>query len=309
MVLSGCLGFVARIHGETSFDPPTSFGKPSPLSLPGSLNVADYEQQLFEFLNRRNYKALGWSNDKRVRDTGPYLNGKYYGTHPAVSIYYSPEIIEWLAAGKQDAIPDGAMIIKEQYEPPAARYEGLDDDELFAHLSSWTVMVKDAKSSHDGWFWSNPAKDQQVVDNHQYPFDHPISGFGIYCVRCHASTQTKGATNEFTFASLRNIRGFPGEPLLFRVDDSWREVTDHEEPVGAEIPEDESNAGLLVGVEQLAADTSHPRCSNSPHPELCQPAAESRILNALPKYCSANTRSSAVLPAGDPRLGGSSPEL
>ncbi|QEG36545.1 cytochrome P460 family protein [Bythopirellula goksoeyrii] len=281
--------FCGAIHGETGFDPPTSFGKPSPLPLPGSLNVADYEQQLFEFLNRRHYKALGWFYDKRVRDTGPYLNGKYYGTHPAVSIYYSPEIIDWLVAGKQDAIPDGAMIIKEQYEPPAARYEGLDDDELFAHLSSWTVMVKDAKSSHDGWFWSNPAKDQQVVDNHQYPFDHPISGFGIYCVRCHASTQTKGATNEFTFASLRNIKGFPGEPLLFRVDDSWRKVTDHEEPVGAEIPEDESNAGLLVGVEQLAADTSHPRCSNSPHPELCQPALSQEFLTLFPSIA-ARTR-------------------
>lgn len=278
--------FCGAIQGETYADPPTSFGKPSPLPLPGSLSVADYERQLFEFLSRRNYKALGWSNDKRVRDTGPYLNGKYYGTHPAVSIYYSPEIIEWLVAGKQDAIPDGAMIIKEQYEPPAARYEGLDDDELFAHLSSWTVMVKDSASSHDGWFWSNPAKDQQVVDNHQYPFDHPISGFGIYCVRCHASTQTKGATNEFTFAALRNVKGFPGEPLLFRVDDSWRKAIDHEEPVGAEIPEDEGNEGLLIGVEKLAADTSHPRCSNSPHPELCQPALNQKFLTLFPSIAS-----------------------
>ncbi|TWU27757.1 cytochrome P460 family protein [Bythopirellula polymerisocia] len=274
-----CSGLIA---GETAAIPPASFGQLSPLPLPGSLSVAEYEKQLFDFLNKREYKALGWVNDKRVRDTGPYLNGKYYGTHPAVSIYYSPEIMRWLLAGKQDAIPDGTMIIKEQYEPPAARYEGLDDDELFAHLSSWTVMVKDSQSSHDGWFWSNPAKDQQVVDNHQYPFDHPISGFGIYCVRCHASAQTKGATNEYTFASLRNIKGFLGEPLLFRIDDSWRKVTDHEEPVGAETPEDESNAGLLIGLEKLAADTSHPRCSNSPHPELCQPTLSQEFLKLFP---------------------------
>ena len=121
-----------------------------------------------------------------------------------------------------------------------------------------------------------------MVDNYQYPFDHPISGFGIYCVRCHASTQTKGATNEYTFASLRNIAGFPGEPLLFRVDDSWRKVTEHEEPVGAEIPVDESNEGLLVGVEKLVADTSHPRCSNSPHPELCQPTLNQEFLKLFP---------------------------
>ena len=278
-----CLAvFCETLHGEQVAEAPTSYGKPSPLPLPGSLSVAEYEKQLFDFLNKREYKALGWIKDKRVRDTGPYLNGKYYGTHPAVSIYYSPEIMEWLVTGKQEAIPDGTMIIKEQYEPPAARYEGLDDDELFAHLSSWTVMVKDAKGSHDGWFWSNPAKDQQVVDNHQYPFDHPISGFGIYCVRCHASVQTKGATNEFTFASLRNIAGFPGEPLLFRVDDSWRKVTDAEEPVGAEVPEDESNAGLLVSVDQLASNASHPRCSNSPHPELCQPHLNQEFLKLFP---------------------------
>ncbi len=282
LVLAWLPAACGMLHGETVTDTTTSFGKPSPLPLPGSLNISDYERQLFEFLNKRQYKALGWSSDKRVRDTGPFLNGKYYGTHPAVSIYYSPEIIHWLVTEKEDAIPDGAMIIKEQYEPPAARYESLDDDELFAHLSSWTVMVKDSKSSHDGWFWSNPAKDQQVVDNHQYPFDHPISGFGIYCVRCHASTQTKGATNEFTFAALRNVKGFPGEPLLFRVDDSWRSVTDHEEPVGAETPEDESNTGLLVAVEKLVADTSHPRCSNSPHPELCQPALNHEFLKLFP---------------------------
>jgi hypothetical protein len=89
-------------------------------------------------------------------------------------------------------------------------------------------MVKDSSGSHDGWFWSNPAKGQCVVDNHEYPFAHPVSGFGHYCVRCHAATQspgseTTGASNEFTFASLRNIAGFPGEPILFRVDDSWRQ--------------------------------------------------------------------------------------
>ena len=54
-------------------------------------------------------------------------------------------------------------------------------------------MVKDSSGSHDGWFWSNPAKGQCVVDNHRYPFDHPVSGFGHYCVRCHAATQSPGA--------------------------------------------------------------------------------------------------------------------
>lgn len=264
---------------------PVSWKNTSPLPLPSSLPVAKYEAQLFDFLNTREYKQLGWVSDKGVRDTGPYINGKYYGTHPAVHIYYSPEIIAWLEGGKQTAIPDGAMIIKEQFEPPAARYEGLSEDQIFDMLSSWTVMVKDSAGSHDGWFWSNPGKNQEVVDNHQYPFDHPISGFGIYCVRCHGSTQTKGETNEYTFSALRNIEGYPGEPLLFRVDDSWREVTNHEEPASADgdgAIGDESNELLLTTMLEQAATSSHPRCSDAAHPELCKAVLSPQFLALFP---------------------------
>ncbi len=266
---------------------PPELGRPSPLPLPSSLGVAEYEGHLFQFLNGREYKKLDWMTDKRVRDTGPYLNGKYYGTHPAVNIFYSPEIMRWLVDGKRLAIPDGAMIVKEQFEPPAARYEGLGDEKRFEQLSSWTVMVKDSAGSHDGWFWSNPAKDQKVVDNHQYPFDHPISGFGIYCVRCHGSTKTHGETNEYTFAALRNIEGFPGEPLLFRVDDSWRKVADHEEPEPTETPTDDSNEHLLTAALSKAATSTHPRCSDAAHPELCQAVLSPEFMQLFPTIATA----------------------
>ena len=266
---------------EPVAEPPTDFGQVSSLPLPSSLPVAEYEQHLFDFLNQRQYRELGWLKDKRTRDTGPYINGKEYGTHPAVKIYYSPEIVEWLVDGKQDAIPDGAMIVKEQFEAPAIRYQGLDDEKQFDHLASWTVMVKDAQGSHDGWFWSNPGKNQEVVDNHQYPFDHPISGFGIYCVRCHASTHTKGATNEYTFSSLRNIEGFPGEPLLFRVDDSWRLKEDHEEPTDIDKLQDKNDEILLSSLE-LTSSATHPRCSDAAHPELCTPVLSDRFLQLFP---------------------------
>ena len=274
--------WAARGDVETEQPPPTALGERSALPLPSSLSVFDYEQQLFKFLNAREYKQLGWLADKRVRDTGPYLDGKYYGTHPAVKIYYSPEIIQWLRDGKRDAIPDGAMIIKEQFEPPAARYEGWDDERLFEQLSSWTVMVKDAAGSHDGWFWSNPAKGQEAVVNHKYPFDHPVSGFGIYCVRCHASTKTHGATNEFTFASLRNVEGFPGEPLLFRVDDSWRKPKDREEPGGSKDLEDTTNEALVAKIDAEQANASHPRCTGAAHPEQCVPVLNQQFLEMFP---------------------------
>ena len=48
-----------------------------------------------------------------MRDTGPFVLGSNYGTHPAVRIYYSPGIIKWLVNHRKGKIPDGAMIIKE----------------------------------------------------------------------------------------------------------------------------------------------------------------------------------------------------
>ena len=83
-------------------------------------------------------------------------------------------------------------------------------------------MIKDAKGSNDGWFWGefyfNPKTGKPMpFDDHAYPFNYPAAGFGLYCTRCHAS-----AEKELTFASLTNIQGFPGDPLTFRVDDSWR---------------------------------------------------------------------------------------
>lgn len=203
------------------------FGKPANLPRPTSVPLEQFEEKLFAFLNERQYQKLGWAVDKGVRDTGSYLDGKYYGTHPAVRVWYSPGVMQWLVNGRKGPIPDGEIIVKEQFAPPAARHEGKSEEELWASLESWTVMVKDSAGSHDGWFWSNPSKNQCVADRHQYPFDYPESGFGIYCVRCHASPQSPGAApgaagNEFTFASLRNIAGFPGEPIRFRVDDSWR---------------------------------------------------------------------------------------
>ena len=66
-------------------------------------------------MNTRQYVKLGWLKDKEVRDTGPYIDGKYYGTHPAVRVYYSPGIMSWLMGGRTGKIADGEMIIKEQY--------------------------------------------------------------------------------------------------------------------------------------------------------------------------------------------------
>ncbi|NNG15759.1 MAG: hypothetical protein HKM89_04700 [Gemmatimonadales bacterium] len=208
------------------------------LPLPCSMPLADYERVLYPWLNNRAYAELGWVKDMHVRDTGPYLLGTYYGTHPAVRIYYSPEVSTWLENNRQGALPDGAMIVKEMFNPPAARYEQLrnttyrDDSVGFetmleGALSSWAIMIRDSQT-RDGWFWAGGTRVEKAgktpeqvteeiaatLDNNEYPFNYRGSAFGLSgCLRCHSS-----AESEYTFSSLDNITG---KELRFRVDNSW----------------------------------------------------------------------------------------
>jgi len=254
----GCCGIAWSQSAKGSN--PCPDGKPADLPLPSTLPLDEYEKALYGFLKQRAYRGLGWCVDKGVRDTGPYIDGKYYGTHPAVRIYYSPGVMKWLTDGGRDQnkpIPDGAMIVKEMYTAPAIIWQGLDDAGLEKKLKErneqlqWTVMVKDAEGSFDGWFWAGPwaQEDGHIPIDHlgEYPFDYPDSGFGSYCIRCHAS-----ASDELTFSSLANIEGFPGQPLLFRVDDSWRPDTTQPDPAAAAL---EAAAKAYAEHSRLAQST------------------------------------------------------
>jgi hypothetical protein len=96
--------------------------------------------------------------DKGVRDTGPFVGGESFGTHPSVRIYYSPEVMYWLTGdptdwpgGKIDGKPitrkapragvvaDGGIIVKENFAPPAALYE-----ELYRGLQKSTRAIRKA---------------------------------------------------------------------------------------------------------------------------------------------------------------------
>src|SRR6185295_15097386 len=157
--------------------------------------------------------------DKGLRDTGPYIDGTYYGTHPVVRIWYSPSFVRWLVGGRVGAVPDGAMIVKEQFDtPPAGQYAGWTREQIHARFEDsydWTVMIRDAKGAADGWYWAETYKDMPA-DSFGAPFAVFNSGFGLYCLRCHAS-----AEKELTFSSTTNLKGLPGEPLGFRDDLSW----------------------------------------------------------------------------------------
>jgi hypothetical protein len=191
--------------------------KESSLPLPSSMSPDAFHDKLLAFLQNLEYVKLHWCVDKGVRDTGPFVSGTYLGVHPAVRIYYSPGVMNWLVNGRIGDVPDGSMIVKEMYDPgPAARYAGQT-----LVPASWTVMIKDAKASKDGWFWgglwtSNPPM-PKPSDSFKPPFNVLNEGFGLSCLHCHASSE-----KESTFAATGNIKGFPGNPLAYFIDDTWR---------------------------------------------------------------------------------------
>src|SRR5678815_1633862 len=119
----------------------------SGLRLPSSFlpaRLSEFQAQLKSFLTSGKYRTLKWCEDKKLRDTGPFVNGVSYGVHPTVKIYYSPAIIDWLVhKDRKKVIPDGAMIVKEQYSPPAARYQLKPPP----GINGWTIMIKDSKGS------------------------------------------------------------------------------------------------------------------------------------------------------------------
>ena len=118
----------------------------------------------------------------------------------------------------------------QQNEAAACKDEAVYEKLLSRLISSWTVMVKSSQGAYDGWFWAGPGvpkmidgKLQTIEEAIESQLDDdtsmPDSGFGLTCIRCHAS-----AANDLTFSALRNIKGFlPEENLLtFRTDNSWR---------------------------------------------------------------------------------------
>jgi len=197
---------------------------------PHALPLDQYEAKLATYLRNFCYRdpAAGWHTDKAIRDTGPYTArlvggewvGTYYGTHAPVIVWYSADMFAWMRANRPEdpaarpahpaPVPDGAIMVKEMYPAPAAACRGIDPSRLLP-TSGAAIMVRDATASHDGWFWGWfgwndwspdwPAKPAQGLAD---------MGFGQYCLNCHAS-----ASDNSTFASLRNVKGEPGHFLNF----------------------------------------------------------------------------------------------
>ncbi len=210
------------------------------LPLPSTLPLLDYEAELYPFIADRTFAKENWTRDKSWRDTGPFVLGTPYGVHPAVRIYYSPEVITWLEGGREGVVPDGAIVVKEMVTPPSARYNEYRDmlvhlhpddpakveDEMLSYLRekgglNWTVMVKDSALSHGGWFFASVGQDAKL-DSFDAPYTPPTGAVGDgMCMRCHAS-----AAEQLIYSTLENVAGYGGEPLIFRVDESWRNLAE-----------------------------------------------------------------------------------
>jgi hypothetical protein len=211
-----------------------------------------YERNLAEYLSKLCHRdvAAGWKPDKRIRDTGPYVatfrDGKwsaaYYGTHPALLVWYSRDMLAWLkrnrptedAPAAREPVPDGAMMIKEMFVPPASACAEVTDWKNLKPTKGIALMVRDRQASYDGWFWGwldwGAARTNLNTWKPDWPADAknalPDMGFGQYCTNCHASAK------EHTFASLRNIAGERGEPLVFLSHDFFlAPVSDQHEAV------------------------------------------------------------------------------
>jgi hypothetical protein len=213
---------VAQAQNAVPNPCPNAQPVPAALRIPASLPAGEpveFEKQVLSYLSTLQYRKLGWCEDKWVRDTGPFMKGADAIVHPPVRIFYSPEVSKWLIDGRKGDIPDGAVIIKEQFAPtPAARYRDIPADKLGCS-NDWSFMIKNSKASRDGWFWGEVWNSETFPMNFTDPFQYPNAGYGLYCLRCHAS-----AEKEHTFSTLNNIKGAPGWPLQFRVDDTWMTI-------------------------------------------------------------------------------------
>src|SRR2546430_16688974 len=103
-------------------------------------------------------------------------------------------------------------------------------------------MIRDSKVPAAAGYWPESWKGIQP-NSFAAPFAVFNAGFGLYCVRCHAS-----ATSQLTFATEANVKGRPGEPIKFRDDLSWFFTGALKPPAGAATRE--QGAPVLVVPEQ-----------------------------------------------------------
>ncbi len=184
-VISLAMTFLCACGNGGSSSPSANAGPCAPL--PPAAN-SDFLVHLTPFMNHLCYQKQNWQHDAQVRTSD--------GVHPYVRVSYSPSLFNWITVkNRTGPVPDGAMVVKEQFHSPT--------DPLF----EWTVMVKDSNLSWDGWYWADLVSPTSRNPN-ATPTPSPgggcaeprvfFNGAGLYCLNCHASAIANSGTYSST---------------------------------------------------------------------------------------------------------------
>ncbi len=137
-----------------------------PSQLPSVLSpVPVDEAELFEYLQKGEYKAFATADAEAHPSAGPHLE---YGD--PVKVFFSDEVAQSLEEG-YDLHPKGSALVKELYAPDGEQLVG------------WAVAVKTDEDSDKGkgWFW---VEYMSTEDASQKPVPAG-NGVGL-CAGCHA---------------------------------------------------------------------------------------------------------------------------
>jgi hypothetical protein len=203
--------------------------RPADFVAGGQIQLDRIEKLVGEWMGDYCYRRASngqyeWTHDATARDTGPFIStfangafsGKSFGTHAVARVWYSDEMHDWMLVNRPaieanapknpPTIPDGAIMVKEMWPPPAELYRGECFDCKPPGSSGAVIFIRDSQSFSTGWFtgwWGNGA----VIDWPAGPANSLTSmgdGGQGFCLNCHGST-----TPGNTFASINNIAGHP----------------------------------------------------------------------------------------------------
>jgi hypothetical protein len=195
-------------------------------------NSPDFLSELTKFAENRCYQS--WQHDDAIRTSQK--------VHPFVKVYYSPTIWNWLQQeDRSAAIADGGVMVKEQYP-----------DEAGSKLVDWTIMVRDS-SVWDGWYWADIGNGEAPAPKVTNGCTEPTAvytGYGLYCLNCHAST----ADAQGTFATTLHVANVDRS---FRKDFVSRPAADG--PAASEFnPLDNMHHGYYVRMKEQSGMTRFP---------------------------------------------------
>ncbi len=103
-----------------------------------SPSAPNFTNRFNQFVMQLCYQKQNWQHDANRRNSE--------GLHaPFVKLWYSPLMFKWLTVLKsQGPVPDGAIVIKEEY---------LDTDPT-SPILFWSGMIRDSSLWWDGWYWA-----------------------------------------------------------------------------------------------------------------------------------------------------------